>query len=251
MSARHLWRREDEMTIEAMTFHRFHFGEARKAREWRPAAPQTAAHWLCGPARPVGISKLINGVSPIWFGLGFYRDLSEAEKILVAHADHLPDCAQAKEAWHALLIPISHKGETNWFGEIASTSIIRPVATDPGGPLVVLTSAGYQVLPPEQLTLDLPRRLDFIANVDRVLEWFASVPGNLARENYEVGKPTTDGLTFSLWESDSDMMRAAYQAGPHRTQLERLRTERIADRTSFTRARVARRIGTWQGSPLI
>ena len=239
------------MTIEAMTFHRFLFGEARKARNWRPIGPQTASYWLCGPSRPVGTNRLINGVSSIWFGLGFYSAVSKAETVLENYIDHLPDCAEAQEAWHAMLVPISHRGETNWFGEIASGSLFRPAATDPGGPLVVFTSAGYHVLPPEQLSLDLPRRLDFIANVDRVLEWFAGIPGNLARENYEVGKPTTDGLTFSLWKSDADMTNAAYQPGLHRTQLDRLRSERIADRTSFTRARLIGRKGTWQGSPLV
>jgi hypothetical protein len=231
-----------------MTFHRFKFHAPIKARDRQLRGPGSASYWLCGPARPLGVDRLINRVNSIWFGLAFYGDRAQAETVVDRAPHLLPDCADATETWHAALCPISHRGQTNWFGAVEDAQQFRPSKKDPGGLLVVMTSAGFNVLPADDLKVDLPRRLDFVANVDRVLEWFATLPGNLVRENYEVGAPVTDGLTFSLWRSDEDMLKAAYHPGIHRTQLERYKSEHTADRTSFTRARLIACSGTWDGA---
>jgi hypothetical protein len=118
--------------------------------------------------------------------------------------------------------------------------------------LVVLTSAGFNDLPRDQLTADMPRRIDFLRNVDRVVEWFATLPTNLARVNFSLRSTGhIDGLTVSVWDSDEGMLTAAYKSGIHRTQIDRYNAEHTADRSSFTRARLLRAKGSWGGVALV
>jgi hypothetical protein len=121
-----------------------------------------------------------------------------------------------------------------------------------GGRLVVLTSAGFNDLPRDQLMADMPRRIDFLRNVDRVIDWYATLPPNLARANLHLrAMGHIDGLTVSVWESDEAMMAAAYKPGIHHTQLDRYKAEHTADRSSFTRARLLRAKGSWDGVALV
>ena len=57
-----------------------------------------------------------------------------------------------------------------------------------------------------------------------------------------------DGVTMSVWRSDSAMIDTMYRPGLHRTQVERHRRDNLADRTSFTRFRVLDTQGLWNGS---
>ena len=156
--------------------------------------------------------------------------------------------SQTIESWHALLYPISHRGVVNWFGEFEAASEFVPVPNDPGGRLVVLTSAGFNAVAPNEIAADLPRRADFLRNVERVRAWYATLPSNLERAIFTF--PPLDGMTVTLWDSDEAMTQAAYAAGIHRTQVDRYKKEHTADRTSFTRARILRSVGTWDGKSL-
>src|SRR5690606_4215275 len=119
------------------------------------------------------------------------------------------------QSWHALLCPINHRGKTNWFANDDGSAPIAPSETDPGGPLLVLTTAGFDPLPPDELKADLPRRVDFIRNVEEVRNCFATAPGNLARGVFQMATMAEDGCTFSLWASDALMMESAYRPGIH------------------------------------
>jgi hypothetical protein len=70
----------------------------------------------------------------------------------------------------------------------------------------------------------MPRRIDFVANVERVRAWYATLPANLARGVFNFAPLGTDGMTFSVWKDDAAMqpvahrglvnwMDAAYRAG--------------------------------------
>jgi hypothetical protein len=230
-----------------MTFHRVRFSSPLSAHETSITGPGRALHWLFGPDSPQGDDGLRTRVSTVWGGAGFYADIGEAEATIVNLRSELAFGHEVAEAWHAILCPISHKGETNWFGSLDRAASFVPVKTDPGGALIALTSAGYNALPPAELKADLPRRIDFIANVDRVRAWYATLPGSVALGIFNPNPIGTDGLTFSLWRDDEAMMAAAYRPGIHRTQLDRYKVEHTADRSSFTRARILRCIGTWDG----
>lgn len=55
------------------------------------------------------------------------------------------------------------------------------------------------------------------------------------------------GFTLSLWHSDEGMLQAAYHSGAHRTQINEDKAGLLSDRTSFTRLRVIRSWGDWEG----
>lgn len=236
-----------------MTAHRVRFAEPLHAASGGIPGPAGAALALLGLENRLGANGFSEPASDVWGGIAFYRDRESAEAAIDA-SETISGCEQAIETWHGLLCPLTHRGETAWFGALEEAKRFQPAGAgaDPGGRLVVLTSAGYNHLPPEKMKDDIPRRVDFLANVERVLAWYRSLPTNRAAayfQRHSVGG--TDGVTISVWDSDAAMAEAAYKPGIHRTQLDRYKTERTADRSSFTRARLLREKGTWNGAPLI
>jgi hypothetical protein len=236
-----------------LTVHRVRFDRPVDAKTGGIAGPARAALTLIGPDSRLDASGLRESFSDVWGGIAFYEDRAAAEAALDDPAT-LPDCAAAVEAWHGLLCPISHRGETAWFGDLKDADRFVPAGRDhdPGGRLVVLTSAGFNDLPRDQLMADMPRRIDFLRNVDRVVDWYATLPTNLARANFSVrAMGHIDGLTVSVWESDEAMTAAAYKPGVHRVQIDRYKTEHTADRSSFTRCRLLQAKGSWDGVVLV
>lgn len=231
-----------------VTFHIAQFATPLAAEATRFDGPAGAALWRFGPDSALGSNGLRTRVGDVWGGVALYTDRTEAQAVIDAPAAHLGFMADALQSWHALLQPIAHRGEVNWFGQDEDGPRLAPSADDPGGLIVALTTAGYDALPPEQLQADMPRRIDFVANVERVRSWYATLPGNLARGVFNFAPLGTDGMTFSVWKDDVTMMDAAYRSGTHRTQIDRYKTEKTADRTSFTRARLLQTAGAWQGS---
>jgi hypothetical protein len=61
------------------------------------------------------------------------------------------------------------------------------------------------------------------------------------------GAIALDPITVSFWRDEAAVKAFSYGPGPHRHQMDRDRAENLADRTSFTRARVVRSVGTWYG----
>jgi len=56
-------------------------------------------------------------------------------------------------------------------------------------------------------------------------------------------------VTLTFWRDDAAARAFSYNAGIHRHQMDRLRAENLADRTSFTRCHVLHGTGSWPGVP--
>jgi hypothetical protein len=106
-----------------------------------------------------------------------------------------------------------------------------------------MTTAGYHMGP----ALDMARVIDFRVHVDKVHAWLQSVDGRVASQVFTPHTVGDDGVTMSLWRSDTVMVNAMYKPGTHRTQVERQKRDVLADRTSFTRFRVLETRGRWGG----
>ncbi len=182
----------------------------------------------------------------VWGGMGFYRDRADAEAVLDDPTSAVPSLDSAVESWHALLSPFNHRGEVNWLGHDNLGEAFEP-ADDPTGegPLVVATSAGYVI----DENLDLARVADFLHNVHRVRDWMdETADGLIMQHAFNPPEVDEDGLTLTVWRDDVAMRDFAYRDGTHREQLDRYRSEHTADRTSFTRFRPVRTVGTWGGA---
>jgi hypothetical protein len=206
-------------------------------------SPEACLSWKIGPDGPVGP----NGYrlpSNVWGGVALFADRSGAEAAFAASERFLPLLADTVESWHALLLPIAHRGECNHLERSRPRLMFEPSAEDPGGPLFVMTTAGY-VMGPD---LDLARVIDFRVHVDKVHGWLQSAEGRVASQVFTPHTVGDDGVTMSLWRSDSAMIDTMYRPGFHRIQIERQRRDNLADRTSFTRFRVLKTRGRWNGS---
>lgn len=230
-----------------VTFHIAQFSAPLAAEATRFDGPAAAALWRFGPDSPLGANGMRTRVGDVWGGVALYTDRAAAQAVIDAPAAHLGFMADALQSWHALLQPVAHRGLVNWLGRGDGAPTLAVAAEDPGGLMVALTTAGFDALPPEQLQADMPRRIDFVANVERVRAWYATLPANLARGVFNFSPLGTDGMTFSVWKDDAAMMDAAYRTGTHRAQIDRYKAEKTADRTSFTRARLLASAGAWQG----
>jgi hypothetical protein len=228
-------------SLKWLSFHRVRFSEPVNRQDRAFDGPQTAGHWHFGPFGVTGENGLRTGVSEVWGGFGGYATREQAEAVIDDPQSHLLFLSEAVESWHALLLPVKHHGEVNWFSKAGTDCRIEIADDDPGGPLAVITSAGFNFSP----GMDLARPKDFIANVDRVGDWFETLDANIVHTTFGGRTPDIDGITFTIWKDDRAMMESTYMPGIHRTQLDRYKSEHTADRSSFTRARILRSAGRW------
>jgi len=228
-----------------ITLHRLRFPSAVSARE-RSFDPVTgAACWRFCPQHTPGEDGLTTLTSDTWGGLGIWSSRDEAEAMLADPGAMMLCLSEAVASWHCLALPISHRGKVNWRGPVEDGSAIRATPDDPGGPLAVVTSAGF-------LSRDaamLPRIRRFIAGVSEVMAWYGTLPANLRNDVFN-GPDGREGFTLSLWRSDDAMRAAAYQPGRHRARMEESRDGLLMDYSSFTRLRVIGSHGDWEGDPL-
>lgn len=227
-----------------LTFHRLRFRAPVSSHE-RVFPPVAGADcWVFGPHYDVGPDGMLTGVSEVWGGVGIWRSRAAAEAMLAAPAEALPCLHETVAAWHCLGLPVMHRGVVNWRGYVQQGDAIRPAPEDPGGPLAVLTSAGFST----RDAATMPRILQFVAGVVAVLDDYGSQVSNLRRAAFRSGFGGRDGFTLSLWRTDEGMKQAAYQPGVHRTRVNDDNAGRLSDRSSFTRVRVIHSRGDWDGT---
>jgi hypothetical protein len=155
----------------------------------------------------------------------------------------MPWLEETVASWHCLSIPVSHRGTVNWRGYLQKGDAVHAAHSDPAGPLIVLTSAGFV----SRDAATLPRIKRFVAGVVEVMDAYGTNASNLRRAAFRGGFDGRDGFTMSLWHSDEGMLKAAYQPGAHRTRIDEDKAGLLSDRTSFTRLRVIRSWGDWDG----
>ena len=225
-----------------VTVHRARFDEVLAGADTWFEGPAGAAVWRCGPDSPLGENGFRIGRSAVWGGVGFYDSREAAEAALALPEADLPFAGRAAEAWHGLMAVIAHRGEVDWSTPDDPHPVLVPVDTDPGGVMAVITSAGYVSRDESQL----PRIRDFLAKVEEVRDFYATLQANVARQLFNlIGTP--EGMTFSIWRDDPGMMRAAYKDGTHRAYMERHKAEPMFDRSSFSRFRLLAARGDWDG----
>lgn len=231
------------MTYSWLTVHRVRFSEPRDLKtSGVPAGPGAAAAWRFGPDAPRGDNGLRTGVSDRWGGVGFFNDRADADDVVDRPEHHLPWLDTAAEHWHAVAGVIAHRGDVDWSSPGGTHPDLSPLADDPGGATAVITSAGYLSRDASQL----PRITAFLEKVDHVIDHFGTLEANVARCLFN-SPDTGDGMTFSVWRNDRDMLTSAYREGLHPQYLKQSQVEPMFDRSSFTRLRLVASSGTWDG----
>lgn len=229
-----------------LTVHRVRFSVARDGTNAPLPGPTQARSWRFYPSSPLNETGMRTFVSDIWGGIGIHDSRADAEAAL-SSITALPWYSETIEQWHALVLPIRHQGETNWRGPVSDRTLLS-ASNDPGGPLVVITSAGYIAPGPAEF----PRITAFNRQVERVTLNYRTLPGKRAADAFNGARVDGhDGLTITVWADDAAMMAAAYKEGVHREQIDRHRANAMIDRSSFTRARILASTGTWDGAVLM
>src|SRR6056297_2342865 len=141
------------------------------------ARPESADAWRVYPDGDLDENGMRIFVSDQWGGFSIRSDGADAQAVFDAPEELLQFLGDAVEAWHARLIPYAHRGEVNWCGTVMSGTSMSVADADPGGPLVILTSAGYDNPGPE----DLPRIREFWRGVNDVVGFYSGLPGNIRR----------------------------------------------------------------------
>lgn len=173
--------------------------------------PPQCLSWKIGPDGPVGADGR-RLPSEIWCGVGLFRIEEAARSAFSARDEFLPLLTVAVESWHVLLIAVAHRGECNYLDAGSPGLVFEPGRSDPGGSLIVMTTAGFDPGP----ELDFARVVDFRRNVDRVKTWLQFAPGRVASQVFTPYTPGDDGVTMSIWCDDAAMTAVMYRAGAHR-----------------------------------
>lgn len=237
MSSQHHW----------ITLHRIKFPKPVAALERAFETPEGPECWRFAPGHNLGDNNLPTWTADTWCGMGIFDTKEAAQAMFDDPATAFPACSEAVEQWHALALPVQHRGEVNWRGNVESNCAIKSAPEDPEGPLIVITSAGFD---DPGNPRELPRISRFVVKVSEAIEFLGAQPGNLRRAVFNGGFDGKEGFTLSLWESDDAMLKAAYQSGHHRTLMDETRDGSVFDRSSFTRLRILDSKGSWFGNPL-
>lgn len=226
------------------TVHRIRFRDVTTPEMLPLAAkPASALSWKIGPSGPVGA----NGYrlpGPVWYGVGLYRELPEAQAGVESRLEYLPFLAEAVESWHAVLAPFAHKGECNHLDRAQPGSLFEVGNPDSGGGCLVVTTAGF-VMGPE---FKVERAIDFRRHVDATEQRLRQAAGCQRTGVFTPHTVGDDGVTISIWRDDASMLAAAYRPGAHRAQVDRHLADAVMDRGSFTRCRVLDSCGLWDGA---
>jgi hypothetical protein len=226
-----------------LTVHRVRYPRPRNSRtDGAPVGPKGAAAWRFGPDAPLGDDGFRTGQSDVWGGVGFYETRDQAEEVLSNPSAHLGFLNETDEAWHALAAVVAHRGEVDWSTDTEPHPGLEALAQDPGGVMAVITSAGY-----DSAETATPERVrDFLKRVDQVIEWYGSLEANIARCLFNA-VTARQGMTFSVWKSDRDMIATAYKGGTHSDYIKRNQETPMFDHSSFTRLRLLNSRGSWDG----
>jgi hypothetical protein len=229
-----------------ITLHRVRFAAEISALERTFEAPVLPNCWRFCPSLCLDDNGLPTFRSDTWFGFGVYDRCDDAETMFMTTQAQLPFLAEAVEEWQAVLVPFTHRGQVNWRGSVEDGTAIRASSDPLAGPLVVITSAGYNSRTPDQI----PRIARLVRGIQNVVDFYGSCDGNLRRVSTAGGFDSRDGFTVTLWRDDRAMNHAAYGEGTHRTLMDMSRDGSLFDRSSFTRARIIKSSGSWDGDPV-
>ena len=233
-----------DRTHHWLTLHRVRFTNPVSVEDRTFEAPSRAECWRFCPGHGMNEIGLPAWDSDTWGGLGIYGNRDNAEAVFADPGTHLPWLDGAEESWHALAIPIAHHGEVNWRGAVENGTALTSGKAPAGGPMVVVTTAGYNSRDPDQI----PRIASFMRNIQKVMDFYSDLPGNICRDVFNGGFDGRDGFTLSIWTNDSRMISGAYKPGVHKTFMDQSRDGSTFDRSSFTRARLVGSRGTWDGA---
>lgn len=229
-----------------VTVHRVRFPNPISALERTFETPRGPECWRFCPSQKLNDENLPSWTSDVWGGLGIHTSYQSAHRFASAPGEHLPFLKECVEDWHALMVPIAHKGMVNWRGEVEDNSALLCADRIPDGELVVVTTAGFN----SGGTEDFPRIAKFSKGIEEAIGFLAKQHGNLRRDVFNGEFDGREGFTVSLWRDDDAMTRATYQEGLHRRLMDESRTGSMFDRSSFSRFRLIANHGDWDGDPL-
>jgi len=228
------------MDQDWITLHRLHFAKPMD-KDQIPRAELPGAEFTrtCIGFEIDGRGDL-EAASRTWCIMAAYRDEAAARQVFEDPESAIPCIADSMSAWHALAVPLSHRGTVNWRGPEETDSALRCGSAE--GPLLVMTSAGYRAPP------DPARARRFAKGVQAVLDFYYSAPGNGGRAVFNGGSVDgRNGFTLSFWSDTPAMIAAAYRTGAHKAQLDSHISDPMFDYSSFTRLALQASKGQWDG----
>ena len=227
-----------------LTLHKVLFSDNADGLSTPLTGPASADFWRFAPKLKIGPKGVVfNDAS--WGGFASYASKQDAEDVFNSPETHLPFLDNAVEAWHALVIPYAHRGVVKWRDVVQTDCAIKIASKDPKGPLVVLTSSGYD----NPGRHEAQRIMTFFKAMLDVIDHYRTLSGNLRADAFAGGTlEDRDGCTLTIWQDDKAMMAAAYKSGEHKAQLDYHKTAPHFDRSSFTRGRIVASKGAWNGT---
>lgn len=206
--------------------------------------PEGTTSWRAFVDVRLGDDVLAERRGEVWAVVGLHSGAESADASVRSGA-LFRSAGEPEEAWHGSFDPISHRGAVNWLAPGDPGPIIEPGPDSRGGPLAVITTAGYELV----ADFDLTRAQDFAYHVDQVRPVLRDSPGNVTALTFASGGAFdgVDAPTFTVWRDTDAIRDAAHRPGLHKTQMDRYKEINNVDRTSFTRLRLRTSTGTWDG----
>lgn len=176
-----------------------------------------------------------------WIVIWPQRDL--ARSYLDRRFETIPLLASSEEHWCGLMVPYQTHGDLNWVPDGTSAAVFSQLGPrpKPGRPIFVMTTLGIGT-PGEGM-------VPFGKGTRAVRQAFSDLPSVILEQQLLPDAHGADAPTLTLWESEAEVVNAAYRMEPHRSAM------KVADypdlaRGSFTRMALLWADGHWEGVDL-
>jgi hypothetical protein len=228
-----------------VSVHLARFAEPSDIASRQAAAPDGATVWKVGGDQRRA-SDTTREVANEFVAIGVHPTRDSADACAAAA---LAAFDGAIEQWSGVLRPVRSIGHLNWAG---TDDHRLPCVPGPrvDGPMVVMTSVGWDLGEGFRVedAIEFGDRVELVRRTMGFPSLDTPVPGLRSQQSFGFpGIIVDDPITLTFWDDEAAMRAFAYDAGPHRTEMDRFRAEPIADRTSFTRFAPVASDGTWRG----
>lgn len=167
--------------------------------------------------------------------LGVWRDERDVSRFFSSPTTHLPQLAEAQDAWGLKLIPYMRRG-----AEIIALDVhhARPAPEDP---VAIITSIGSYASESDVLAAGQKASAarQSLVQADGLMQELLLIP---------YPPMATDLFTITVWRSERAAQAWAYRGDTHRHAMEFYKTTTEKPRVSFTRCTIDDSFGAWQRS---
>ena len=232
-----------QLANSVMTLHAFLLPQERNVKTLDLPTPSKCSLWIPATDMDWQDNGLPQRRSTHRYWLAIWNDPGDADLFMANAAQFFAAMADAKDAWHAKLLPYMHRGALHWDELSSPPNVFDGFHAKPAAdcPILVMTTVKRRS--------EVDKATLFGNTVTDVRSTLQKADGLLVEMlMLTLDFERFDGGTLTLWKNEASAVKWAYQGQAHKHAMELDKERDLMERSSFARFAVEKSIGTWNGA---